>query len=140
MVHTLPIIKCKNNQYLCYFSISFLCVQRRQCYESTIVSEGFKGGTRGSPLMPRDVSLSDSKYWNGGQNGLNRFRIDFSVCVNTLWNQLYFWMLQSKLLCVFVILIYNASTVFNGLFMSNNQPMIKHTEIVWFSDKLETTD
>ena len=32
--------------------------------ESTIVSEGFKGGTRGSPIMPRDVSLSDSKCWN----------------------------------------------------------------------------
>ena len=29
--------------------------------ESTIVSEGFKGGTHGSPIMPRDVSLSDSK-------------------------------------------------------------------------------
>ena len=35
--------------------------------ESTIVSEGFKGGTRGAPIMPRDVSLSDSKCWNGGQ-------------------------------------------------------------------------
>ena len=32
--------------------------------ESTIVSEGFKGGTRGAPIMPRDVSLSDSKCWN----------------------------------------------------------------------------
>ena len=34
--------------------------------EGTIVSEGFKGGTRGAPIMPRDVSLSDSKCWNGG--------------------------------------------------------------------------
>merc|ERR1719154_122471 len=34
--------------------------------ESTIVSEGFKEGTRGAPIMPRDVSLSDSKCWNGG--------------------------------------------------------------------------
>merc|ERR1719452_35552 len=25
------------------------------------------GGTRGSPIMPRDASLSDSKCWNGGQ-------------------------------------------------------------------------
>ena len=33
--------------------------------ESTIVSEGFKGGTPGSPIMPRDVSLSDSKCWEG---------------------------------------------------------------------------
>ena len=35
--------------------------------QSTIVFEGFKGGTRGAPIMPRDVSLSDSKCWNGGQ-------------------------------------------------------------------------
>ena len=28
------------------------------------------GGTRGSPIMPRDVSLSDSKYWTVGKNGL----------------------------------------------------------------------
>ena len=35
--------------------------------ENTIVSEGFKGGTRGAPIMPRDVSLSDSKCCNGGQ-------------------------------------------------------------------------
>ena len=34
--------------------------------ESTIDSEGFKGGTRGAPIMPRDVSLSDSTCWNGG--------------------------------------------------------------------------
>ena len=34
------------------------------CSESTIVSGGFKGGTRGAPIMPRDVSLSDSKCWN----------------------------------------------------------------------------
>ena len=30
--------------------------------ESNIVSEGFKGGTRGAPIMPRDASLPDSKY------------------------------------------------------------------------------
>ena len=34
-------------------------------------SQGFKGGTRGSPIMPRDVSLSDSKCWNGGQKWVN---------------------------------------------------------------------
>ena len=27
----------------------------RQCSQSTIVSEGFKGGTRGAPIMPRDA-------------------------------------------------------------------------------------
>ena len=31
---------------------------------SPFVSEGFKGGTRGAPIMSRDVSLSDSKCWN----------------------------------------------------------------------------
>ena len=25
-----------------------------------------KGGTQGTPIMPRDVCLSDSKCWNGG--------------------------------------------------------------------------
>ena len=45
--------------------------QRRLCSESTIVSEGFKGGTRGTPIMPRDVSLSDSKCWNGGHEWVN---------------------------------------------------------------------
>ena len=37
---------------------------------NTIVSEGFKGGTRGSPIMPRDVSLSDSKC---GLNAIKKF-------------------------------------------------------------------
>ena len=33
-----------------------LCVSYRGAYiESTIVSEGFKGGTRGAPIMPRDA-------------------------------------------------------------------------------------
>ena len=41
--------------------------ERALSSESTIVSEGFKGGTRGAPIMPRDVGLSDSKCWNGGQ-------------------------------------------------------------------------
>ena len=40
--------------------------------ESTIVSEGFKGGTRGAPIMPRDVSLSDSKCWNGGHEWVKK--------------------------------------------------------------------
>merc|ERR1719154_918580 len=47
--------------------------------ESTIVSEGFNGGTRGAPIMPRDVSLSDSKCRNTGQKLARRdskFRFD----------------------------------------------------------------
>ena len=44
--------------------------------ETIVLSEhyrlwGFKGDTRGSPIMPRDVSLSDSKCWNGGQIWVN---------------------------------------------------------------------
>ena len=39
----------------------FLSFPGKTMSESTIVFEGFKGGTRSSPIMPRDVSLSDSK-------------------------------------------------------------------------------
>ena len=48
------------------------------------------GGTRGTPIMPRDVSLSDSKCWNGWHewvksnqiwNDLTNFRIYFSVFI-----------------------------------------------------------
>ena len=35
--------------------------------KALFASEGFKGGTRGAPIMPRNVSLSDSKCWNGKQ-------------------------------------------------------------------------
>ena len=36
-------------------------------HESTIVSEGFKGGTRGAPIMPRDaVSRTANAERNGG--------------------------------------------------------------------------
>ena len=37
-------------------------------------SQGFKGDTRGSPIMPRDVGLSDSKCWNGGHEWVKRLR------------------------------------------------------------------
>ena len=32
------------------------------------------GGTSGAPIKPRDVSLSDSKCWNGGQKLVNFHR------------------------------------------------------------------
>ena len=38
-----------------YAKRSFACLEA-QVGLSTIVSEGFKGSTRGSPIMPRDVS------------------------------------------------------------------------------------
>ena len=40
--------------------------------ESIIVSEGFKGGTRGSPIMPRDaVSRTANVERNGGHKWVN---------------------------------------------------------------------
>ena len=44
---------------------------KQSIFECTIVSEGFKGGTRGATIMPRDVSLSNSKCWNGGHKWVN---------------------------------------------------------------------
>ena len=38
------------------------------CSESTIVPEGFKGGTRGAPIMPRDTV---SRTANVGTVGMN---------------------------------------------------------------------
>ena len=41
-------------------------------FESTIVSEGFKGGTRGAPIMPRDaVSRTANVERNGGHKWVN---------------------------------------------------------------------
>ena len=31
------------------------CLSAKEYAQSTIVSEGFKGGTRGAPIMPRDA-------------------------------------------------------------------------------------
>ena len=42
--------------------------------ESTIVSEGFKGGTRGDPIMSRDaVSRTANVERNGGHESVNVF-------------------------------------------------------------------
>ena len=48
-------------------------------HQNTIVSEVFKGGTRGAPTMPRDVSLSNSKCWNGGHEWVNNKNYDGDV-------------------------------------------------------------
>ena len=43
--------------------------------ENTIVSEGFKGGTRGAPIMPRDaVSRTANVERNGGNKWVLVFR------------------------------------------------------------------
>ena len=40
--------------------------------QSIIVSEGFKGGTRGAPIIPRDaVSRTANVERNGGQKWVN---------------------------------------------------------------------
>ena len=42
--------------------------------QSTIDSEGFKGGTRGAPIMPRDaVSRTANVERNGGQKWVNHW-------------------------------------------------------------------
>ena len=73
-IYMLLYITCTRYIYMniCRY-ISHVSRQHSRCWtfisnngESTIVSEGFKGGTRGAPIMPRDVSLSDSTCWNGG--------------------------------------------------------------------------
>ena len=41
-------------------------------HESIIVSEGFKGGTRGAPIVPRDaVSRTANVERNGGHKWVN---------------------------------------------------------------------
>ena len=40
------------------------------CSESTIDSEGFKGGTRGAPIMPRDAVSRTAHVGTVGTNGL----------------------------------------------------------------------
>ena len=42
----------------------------QQRTQSTIVSEGFKGGTRGSPIMPRDAVSRTANVGTVGKNGL----------------------------------------------------------------------
>ena len=47
-----------------------------------------KGGTRGSTIMPRDVSLSDTKCWNGGHEWVNELRFlptDDRCGTRTFW-------------------------------------------------------
>ena len=41
------------------------------CAQSTIDTEGFKGGTRGAPIMPRDVISRTANVGTVGKNKLN---------------------------------------------------------------------
>ena len=44
--------------------------------QSNIVSEGFKGGTRGAPIMPRDAVARTANFVTVGMNGLrNQFQL-----------------------------------------------------------------
>ena len=52
-----------------------VCLSTTRFSESTIVSEGFKGGTRGSPIMPRDAVSRTANVGTVGINGLKRLSI-----------------------------------------------------------------
>ena len=53
-------------------------------YESTIDSEGFKGGTRGAPIMPRDAV---SRTANVGTVGKNGTRVGGGIpAINKIYN------------------------------------------------------
>ena len=69
-------------------------------FQSTIVPEGFKGGTRGIPIMPRDVSLSDRKCWNGGYAWVN---------------EVYLWVVYANVLhgILFVHVVRNGTNFFS---------------------------
>ena len=57
-------------------SVDFLPIWGRYDSESTIDSEGFKGGTRGAPIMPRDaVSRTANVEGPFGINGLISYLI-----------------------------------------------------------------
>ena len=45
---------------------------RDECSESTIVSEEFKGGIRGNPIMPRDAVSRTANVGTVGMNGLRK--------------------------------------------------------------------
>ena len=61
LVHQRVVCACDGS-----VTVAVLHIDKSLLNESTIVSEGFKGGTRDAPIMSRDVCLSDSKCWNGG--------------------------------------------------------------------------
>ena len=44
-----------------------------------LTSLGIRGALNWAPLIPRDVSLSDSKCWNGGQKWVKE---DIQFCLN----------------------------------------------------------
>ena len=53
-------------------------------YESTIVSEGFKGGTRGAPIMPRDAV---SRTANVERTGQHKWVIGIHILVSTAYEK-----------------------------------------------------
>jgi len=57
---------------VCELNIQSTTPQSRQCSQSTVDSEGFKGGTRGAPIMPRDaVSRSANVERTGRHKWVN---------------------------------------------------------------------
>ena len=58
--------------------------QRRLCSQNTIVSEGFKGGTRGAPIMPRDAVSRTAHVGTVGKNGLTKFCVHLTMFLLSL--------------------------------------------------------
>ena len=48
---------------------------------NTIDSEGFKGGTRGAPIMPRDAVSRTAHVGTVGKNGLNPTHNNIYLCI-----------------------------------------------------------
>ena len=64
--------KISGNEYIFFWNCPYF--EARNMSQSTIVSEGFKGGTRGSPIMPRDaVSRTANVERNGGHKWVTCF-------------------------------------------------------------------
>ena len=49
------------------------------CCQRDCVSEGFKGGTRGSPIMPRDAVSRTANVGTVGINGLQHYVRKYSI-------------------------------------------------------------
>ena len=82
--------------------------------QSTIVSEGFKGGTRGAPIMPRDaVSRTANVERNGGHKWVNLFLVGICKVIQNFqeasrlpvdllslkgqrWKTLFLWIISAK--------------------------------------------
>ena len=62
-------------------------INLRKNSESTIDSEGFKGGTRGAPIMPRDAVSRTANVERTGRGKINVININaYNSNVNNVYN------------------------------------------------------